>query len=78
MKMNLQNELKSKMDSLKNNDEKKISEAVKMRERKLRSGMEKEYKNKLRLELNLRNAEIEKKKAELESHIMAQAKKLFK
>jgi len=50
---------------------------MRQREDLIRAQIAKEYEFKLKQELRIRQAEIEKRKAELEKHVMSEAKKLF-
>ncbi len=65
--------LVSKLQGIRKDSDDKIKE----KEGKLKSQFEKEYKEKLKKEITIREKHIEKKKIELEKHIMQHAKELF-
>lgn len=76
------NKLAQQLEALKRNMHSEISEEVrrllKGKEREIRAKIEKRYKVKMEAEMKARKADLEKKKAELEGHVVTHLQKLFK
>jgi len=66
-----------KIQEAKRKGAEEVEIAVSLREAELRKSFENEYREKLKRELAVRNAQIEKKKAELEQRILSQARRMF-
>lgn len=76
-KRKLHEETSAKIQEAKKRGAEEVERVVSLREAELRKSFENEYKEKLKRELAVRNAQIEKKKAELEQRILSQARKMF-
>ncbi len=74
----LVSEARAKESKLKATMERRITQGLKAREGELRRRLEQEYATRMRTELQRRSAEFDKRKAELEEHIINQAKRFFK
>ncbi|MBI4153175.1 hypothetical protein HY497_01510 [Candidatus Woesearchaeota archaeon] len=70
-------ELRSKLALIRKSHEKSISLELKRRERQLRKMLERSYEQKLALQLKQKSQELDRKRQELETQIVANAKKLF-
>ena len=70
-------ELRSKLSMMRKSNEKSIALELKRREQQLRKALEKSYAQKLARQLKQKSQELAQKKQELETQIVANAKKLF-
>lgn len=77
MKASLENELKLRTEEIKEKDEKWIQSELREKGKEIRENLGRKYHDKLRNEMKKKEAALNSKKAELEKHVMQQAKKLF-
>jgi len=77
MKARLENELELRTGEIREKDEKWIQSELREKEKELRENLERKYHDKLMNEMKKKEAALNSKKAELERHVMEQARKLF-
>ena len=77
LKSKTQRQLKARVDELQREHGERLQRELKQKEHALQAQLEQEYKQKLESEMKVRETLLEKKKAELERHVMEQARKIL-
>ena len=76
-KANLANQLEEKIEKMRKENDRRLEIGLEEREKLLRKKLDVEYRDKMEVAIRSKMVEIEKKKLELEKHIIAQAKRIF-
>ncbi len=76
-KANLAKQLEEKVEKMRVANEFKVKKGLEEREKLLRKKLDVEYRDKMEVAIRSKMVEVEKKKLELEKHIIAQAKRIF-
>ena len=76
-KATLSKQLEDKVLKIQKENELKVKKGLEEQEKILRKKLDVEYHNKMEVAIRNKMVEVEKKKLELEKHIIAQAKRIF-
>ena len=76
-KANLAKQLEDKVLKMQKENELRVKRGLEEREKLLRKKLDVEYRDKMEVAIKGKMAEVEKKKLELEKHIISQAKRIF-